>query len=214
MPCESTLVGIGTCPQHCIEPQLSQALLLGAHLSGPTYISFFSIAMLFPLCILFCYIPISWKPCLHLSQPWSATSFGIWYIHSSSHPQTSSPRSSSLTHLSPSLTAISESPPSTFPSRGHFSPWIEGGDAGTLYGTDQPELLPVEKVGPVNRVYLPTSACCFYRACAKWDFFSFQKYAAWWIFTWEIKGLIPAQKTIPLLKSSNEVLKIFEFFGE
>lgn len=78
MPCESTLVGIGTCPQHCIEPRLSQALLLGAHLSGPTYISFFSIAMLFPLCILFCYIPISWKP-LSSSQP-TLVSNVFWHL--------------------------------------------------------------------------------------------------------------------------------------
>lgn len=75
----STYVRLGTYPQWCIDPQLSQALLLGVFLWGRSYIRFsFSLSHFL---FLFCHIHIYCNLCLSVS----AVSFPNQHLHFSTH---------------------------------------------------------------------------------------------------------------------------------
>lgn len=172
----STYVRLGTYPQWCIDPQLSQALLLGVFLWGHSYIRFsFSLSHFL---FLFCHIHIYCNLCLSVS----AVSFPSQHLHFSTHflphSQTWSLFSYAFSETALALLFLKlhlpHFPPEAIPSCG-----MEGGDAGILHGTDQPELPLLEKVGPLNREFTCQVLHCASSGHVQNVTVAFQKCAAW-----------------------------------
>lgn len=121
----STYVRLGMYPQWCIDPQLSQALLLGVFLWGHSYIRFsFSLSHFL---FLFCHIHIYCNLCLSVS----AVSFPSQHLdfstHFLPHSQTWSLGGSSLMFFLELLWhCFFWNSPSTFSSRGHPFLWDGG----------------------------------------------------------------------------------------
>lgn len=194
----STYVRLGTYPQWCIDPQLSQALLLGVFLWGRSYIRFsFSLSHFL---FLFCHIHIYCNLCLSVS----AVSFPSQHLHFSTHflphSQTWSLGGSSLMFFLELLWhCFFWNSPSTFSSRGHPFLWDGGWRCWDPAWHRSARTSTSGESGPTEqRIYLPSSALCFFRARAKCDllFRSVQLDSI----HLRNQGYYTAQKSSPLVK--------------